>query len=80
MLHSNFGLVVDLRTSNSWNKTIDEVDPVEILEVQTINNISPTLLVSGLKELMKTTDSDFKIPSYIINVTSHEGWVFIFVL
>jgi NAD(P)-dependent dehydrogenase (short-subunit alcohol dehydrogenase family) len=65
---------VDQRKKNTWNTTINETDPLEILEVQMINNISPTLLMSQLMDMMstqRTSGSDSH--SYVINVTSDEG-------
>jgi NAD(P)-dependent dehydrogenase (short-subunit alcohol dehydrogenase family) len=51
---------------NSWNKKIEEYDSMEIAEVQVINNIVPTMIISKLKPLMNK-------PSFIVNVTSMEG-------
>ena len=47
-----FGEPLDLRKENTWTTTIDDVDTVEMLEVQLINQIAPTMLVSQLFPLM----------------------------
>ena len=43
------GLLPDLQTTNSWTQTVDEVDPLELLEVQLCNAIAPFLLISRLR-------------------------------
>jgi NAD(P)-dependent dehydrogenase (short-subunit alcohol dehydrogenase family) len=66
---------IDERKKNTWNTTINEIDPIEILEVQMINNISPTLLMSQLMNKMSTQQysGENDSYSYVINVTSDEG-------
>lgn len=67
---NRFGQPIDLRTKNSWNSTLTEVDLEELLEVNLINHISPYLLISELKEnFIKSKNSK----RFIINVTSSEG-------
>ncbi len=46
------GLLPDLQTTNSWTQTVDEVDPMELLEVQLCNSVAPFLLVSRLRPAM----------------------------
>jgi hypothetical protein len=48
-----YGEQIDLRKENSWTMKIDKVNPVEVLEVQAINNIAPTLLISRLLPIME---------------------------
>ena len=43
------GLVPDLHPHNSWSQVVDEVDPVELLEVQLCNQTAPFILVSRLR-------------------------------
>ena len=43
------GLLPDLQTNNSWTQTVDEVDPLELLEVQLCNATAPFLLISRLR-------------------------------
>jgi NAD(P)-dependent dehydrogenase (short-subunit alcohol dehydrogenase family) len=53
---------------------LPEIDEIELLEVQMINQIAPTILASKLFELMASNHRNVtNSPSYIINVTSHEG-------
>jgi NAD(P)-dependent dehydrogenase (short-subunit alcohol dehydrogenase family) len=67
---NRFGQPVDLREKNSWNSRLDEINLEELLEVNLINHISPYLLISELKNLMKQNTNR---NAYIINVTSSEG-------
>jgi NAD(P)-dependent dehydrogenase (short-subunit alcohol dehydrogenase family) len=69
-----FGEQLDKRKKNSWKYTLQDIHDVELLEVQMINQIVPTILVQKLMPLMQRQRSDtIRSPSYIINVTSHEG-------
>ncbi len=61
---------LDLRTKNTWVSRLNEVSIPEILEVQVINSIVPTLIVSQFRELL--TKSPFS-ERFIINVSSAEG-------
>lgn len=58
--------VQDIPHSNSWDKTIDEISPEEIVECTLINQLVPTLLINNLKPKLQS-------PKFIINVTSLEG-------
>jgi NAD(P)-dependent dehydrogenase (short-subunit alcohol dehydrogenase family) len=64
------GLVPDLATINSWTQVVDEVDPLEMLEVQLCNVTAPFLLVSRLRPAMKLSTARRK---YIVNVSAMEG-------
>ena len=70
-----FGEPLDCRENNSWNSTLEELNPIEIMEVQMINNIAPTLLISNLMKIMSKRNSSNLSDGYshIINVTSDEG-------
>lgn len=52
--------------NSTWFKEINELDPVEIVEVTTINQLVPTLLINQLRSTMS-------LPGFIINVTAVEG-------
>ncbi|GAP54273.1 short chain dehydrogenase, partial [Arthrobacter sp. Hiyo6] len=52
------GLVPDLATINSWTQVVDEVDPLEMLEVQLCNVTAPFLLVSRLRGAMRRSTHD----------------------
>ncbi|KPC60311.1 SDR family oxidoreductase [Streptomyces chattanoogensis] len=64
------GLVPDLDASNSWIQKVDEVDPVELLEVQLCNMTAPFLLVSRLRPAMAASPARRK---YVVNVSAMEG-------
>ena len=60
---------IDLRKKSSWNSTINEIHPIEMIEVQLVNSIVPSLFISNFYDLLKRTEDD----TFIINVTSTEG-------
>ena len=64
------GLVPDLHEANSWSQVVDEVDPIELLEVQLCNMTAPFLLVSRLREAMRASSARRK---YVVNVSAMEG-------
>jgi NAD(P)-dependent dehydrogenase (short-subunit alcohol dehydrogenase family) len=64
------GLVPDLDAVNSWVQGIDEVDPMELLEVQLCNTTAPFILVSRLRPAMAASTARRK---YIVNVSAMEG-------
>ncbi|MFI1304267.1 SDR family NAD(P)-dependent oxidoreductase [Streptomyces sioyaensis] len=64
------GLVPDLHATNSWIQKVDEVDPVELLEVQLCNMTAPFLLVSRLRPAMAAAPARRK---YVVNVSAMEG-------
>lgn len=68
--YDNDGQQIDLRKNNSWNSKMDDISMIELIEVQVINSIVPSLLVSKLKKLMQNNHSNSK---HIINVQSPEG-------
>ena len=64
------GLVPDLDTVNSWTQYVDQVDPLELLEVQLCNMTAPFLLVSRLRAAMAASPARRK---YVVNVSAMEG-------
>ena len=64
------GLVPDLVDLNSWTATIDQVEPLELLEVALCNQIAPFILVSRLREAMKASTARRR---YVVNVSAMEG-------
>ncbi|MFI5084634.1 MAG: SDR family NAD(P)-dependent oxidoreductase [Actinomycetales bacterium] len=64
------GLVPDLATVNSWTQVVEQVDPLEMLEVQLCNVTAPFLLVSRLRPTMARSAARRK---YIVNVSAMEG-------
>ncbi|MGB0432264.1 MAG: SDR family NAD(P)-dependent oxidoreductase [Bacteroidia bacterium] len=67
---NRFGQPVDNRQKNSWNATLEEIEPLELVEANLINQISPYLLIKGLTPLMNKSSFNER---FIINVTSSEG-------
>ena len=64
------GLVPDLHHVNSWTQRVDEVDPLEMLEVQLANTTAPFLLVSRLRPAMAASPAR---RTYVVNVSAMEG-------
>jgi len=64
------GLVPDLAPVNTWVQKVDEVDPVELLEVQLCNVTAPFVLVSRLRPAMAASAARRK---YVVNVSAMEG-------
>lgn len=64
------GLVPDLADTNSWIHTVEQVDPVELLEVQLCNSVAPFILVSRLRTAMEASTARRK---YVVNVSAMEG-------
>jgi NAD(P)-dependent dehydrogenase (short-subunit alcohol dehydrogenase family) len=64
------GLVPDLHHINSWTQRVDEVDPLEMLEVQLCNETAPFILISRLRPAMAASSARRK---YIVNVSAMEG-------
>ena len=64
------GLIPDLHDENSWTQKVDEVDPLELLEVQLANSTAPFILISKLRPSMAASSARRK---YIVNVSAMEG-------
>lgn len=64
------GLVPDVAKFNSWTQVVDQVDPLELLEVQLCNVTAPFLLISRLRGAMQRSTARRK---YIVNVSAMEG-------
>jgi NAD(P)-dependent dehydrogenase (short-subunit alcohol dehydrogenase family) len=64
------GLVPDLHDANSWTQHVQEVDPVELLEVQLCNMTAPFILISSLRPAMAASSARRK---YVVNVSAMEG-------
>ncbi|GGF40360.1 SDR family NAD(P)-dependent oxidoreductase [Subtercola lobariae] len=68
------GLVPDLHHENSWTQAVQDVDPLEMLEVQLCNTTAPFLLVSRLRPAMAAAaGAAASGRSYIVNVSAMEG-------
>ncbi len=64
------GLVPDLHPVNSWIQRVNEVDPIELLEVQLCNMTAPFILVSRLRPAMAASPAR---RTYVVNVSAMEG-------
>jgi NAD(P)-dependent dehydrogenase (short-subunit alcohol dehydrogenase family) len=64
------GLVPDQHPDNSWSQTVEDVDPVEMLEVQLCNMTAPFVLVGRLRAALKASPARRK---YVVNVSAMEG-------
>ena len=51
------GLLPDLQRTNSWTQKVEEVDPLELLEVQLCNSIAPFILISHLRPAMRASSA-----------------------
>jgi NAD(P)-dependent dehydrogenase (short-subunit alcohol dehydrogenase family) len=68
------GLLPDVATSNSWTQTVDEVDPLELLEVQLCNSVAPFLLLSRLRPaLARAARRARSGRAHVVNVSAMEG-------
>ncbi|ATG50125.1 short-chain dehydrogenase [Brachybacterium vulturis] len=67
------GLLPDLQTTNSWTRTVDQVDALEMLEVQLCNETAPFLLISRLRPAMRAAVQAGARRAYIVNVSAMEG-------
>jgi NAD(P)-dependent dehydrogenase (short-subunit alcohol dehydrogenase family) len=64
------GLVPDLHPHNSWSQVVQEVDPVELLEVQLCNQTAPFILIGRLRASLAASPAR---RTYIVNVSAMEG-------
>jgi NAD(P)-dependent dehydrogenase (short-subunit alcohol dehydrogenase family) len=64
------GLVPDLHPVNSWIQRVDEVDPIELLEVQLCNSTAPFILIGRLRPALAASGARRK---YVVNVSAMEG-------
>jgi NAD(P)-dependent dehydrogenase (short-subunit alcohol dehydrogenase family) len=64
------GLLPDLDHINSWTQRVEQVDPLEMLEVQLANTTAPFLLISKLRASLAASRAR---RTYIVNVSAMEG-------
>ncbi|WGL51765.1 SDR family NAD(P)-dependent oxidoreductase [Nocardioides sp. BP30] len=67
------GLLPDVATVNSWTQVIDQVDPLELLEVQFCNTVAPFLLVARLRPALRAAVAAGARRAYVVNVSAMEG-------
>ncbi|WGD38152.1 SDR family NAD(P)-dependent oxidoreductase [Lysinibacter sp. HNR] len=64
------GLIPDTVDSNSWVASVEQVDPLELLEVQLCNSTAPFILISKLRAAMAAAEAE---RTYVVNVSAMEG-------
>jgi NAD(P)-dependent dehydrogenase (short-subunit alcohol dehydrogenase family) len=64
------GLIPDPDRINSWTQRVDEVDPIELLEVQLCNVAAPFILIARLRGALAASPAR---RTYIVNVSAMEG-------
>ncbi len=64
------GLLPDLHDENSWTQHVQQVDPLEMLEVQLANTTAPFILISRLRPALAASPARRK---FIVNVSAMEG-------
>lgn len=67
------GLIPDIQANNSWTQVVDEVNPMELLEVQFCNSIAPFLIVSRLRPSLRAAVARGAQRAYVVNVSAMEG-------
>ncbi len=67
------GLLPDTQINNSWTQVVEEVNPLELLEVQFCNSIAPFLLISRLRPSMRAAVQTGARRAYVVNVSAMEG-------
>lgn len=64
------GLLPDEVAHNSWTQRVEEIGPLEMLEVQLCNTTAPFILISRLRASLAASRAR---RSYIVNVSAMEG-------
>lgn len=64
------GLVPDMVDTNSWVQRVNDVDPIELLEVQLCNMTAPFILIGRLRQAMADAPAR---RTYVVNVSAMEG-------
>lgn len=64
------GLLPDVVGINSWTQKVQEVEPLEMLEVQLCNSVAPFILISRLRPSLAESSQRRK---YVVNVSAMEG-------
>ena len=64
------GLLPDLVDTNSWVQTVEQIAPLEMLEVQLCNAVAPFILLARLRPALEASQARRK---YVVNVSAMEG-------
>ena len=68
------GLLPDLRMENSWTQKVEDVNPLELLEVQLCNATAPFILISRLRPALREAARVAATRrTYVVNVSAMEG-------
>ncbi|WP_409347730.1 SDR family NAD(P)-dependent oxidoreductase [Luteipulveratus flavus] len=67
------GLLPDTQRNNSWTQRVQEVDPLELLEVQLCNSTAPFILISRLRPSLRAAVEAGARRAYVVNVSAMEG-------
>ena len=68
------GLLPDTQVNNSWTQKVEEVDPLELLEVQLCNATVPcSSSCPGWRLLMRAAVAGGARRAYVVNVSAMEG-------
>ncbi len=67
------GLLPDTQRTNSWTQKVEEVNPLELLEVQLCNSTAPFILISRLRPAMRAAVAAGARRAYVVNVSAMEG-------
>jgi NAD(P)-dependent dehydrogenase (short-subunit alcohol dehydrogenase family) len=67
------GLLPDTQRVNSWTQKVEEVNPLELLEVQLCNSTAPFILISRLRPSMRAAVTAGARRAYVVNVSAMEG-------
>jgi NAD(P)-dependent dehydrogenase (short-subunit alcohol dehydrogenase family) len=64
------GLIPDAAAINSWTQAVEQVDPIELLEVQLCNVTAPFILIGRLRGALAASRAR---RTYVVNVSAIEG-------
>jgi len=70
LFRASDGSFLDPRARNSWALSLDEVEPIELVETAFVGALAPFLLVRRLLPLLERSPSRDR---YVVNVTAMEG-------
>jgi NAD(P)-dependent dehydrogenase (short-subunit alcohol dehydrogenase family) len=68
-----WGRLPGTQRNNSWTQKVEEVDPLELLEVQLCNATAPFILISRLRPAMRAAVAAGARRAYVVNVSAMEG-------
>src|SRR5436190_23217361 len=67
------GLLPDLQRHSSWTQKVEEVDPLELLEVRLCSSTAPFILISRLRPAMRAAVVTGGRRGYVVDVSAMEG-------